>query len=176
MQWLRTDIETAYGFIPRHRMIRFFVKNGLIPFIESKGYKLNGDLKWTISLIASGLYESQFKHHLESKWPVPTNVDYDEEDMDHFYHIMDSDTWGTFWENWGAWEDMEHPQFGEERRLDIQNFVWNHVDIAVSQQTIIVDKLFEDDEPHEEGGNSRRHEDVYTRDVAESNEWGGYRR
>jgi hypothetical protein len=175
--WLNENIETAYESVPRGEMIHIFVKYGLRPFIQSQGYQLKGDLKKIKSLIASGLYDSRFKHRLESKWPAPSNVEYDQEDLDHFNLILDLDKWEAFWENWGAWEDVDsNSRFGLERRLDIQAFVWDHIDIESSKQTEIVNRFFEEDEPHEEGGNGRRHEDVYIRDVTESNEWGGYRR
>jgi hypothetical protein len=176
-QWLNKEIESAYGPVPRRQMIHEFVKYGLIPFIQAQGYQLNGDLKRIQSILATGLYENQFKHNLESTWLAPTNEEYDEEDLDHFNMVMDLNKWDDFWENWGAWEDVDpDSRLGPERRLDIQNFVWQHVDVAGSKQTKIVDKFFEEDEPQDEGGYSRRHEDVYIRDMSESNEWGGYRR
>jgi len=176
-KWLQQDIQTAYGPICRREMIHIFTKCGLIPFIRSQGYEMNGDIKQIQSMLASGLYDSQFKHNLESKWPAPTNTEYEEEDSDHFHMILDLNKWDAFWENWGSWEDVDpDSRFGPERRLDIQAFVWNHVDVSSSRQTKIVNRFFEDDEPQEEGGHGRRHEDSYIREMSESNEWGGYRR
>lgn len=176
-QWLNTDITTAYEMMPRHEMIHAFVKHGLIPFIQSQGYEFNGDLNRVKSIVASGLYNNQFKHNLDSKWPAPSNNDYCDEDADHFSMVVDLDKWDTFWENWGTWEDVDpDSRYGPERRLDIQAFVWDHINLANSKQTQIVNRFFEDEEPQEEGGYGRRHEDVYIREVAESNEWGGYRR
>lgn len=176
-QWLHANIDTPYGMVQRRAMLHMFVKDGLVPFLRAHGYELRGSVQWIQSAIASGLYDSRRKHTLESKWPAPTNVDEDPEDYDHFHQVIDQEAWKGFWENWGAWEDVDGAsQFGPERRLDIEFFVWNHIDLGISPQTKVVDRLFEEEEPQEEGGFGRRHEDIYIREVAESNEWGGYRR
>jgi len=175
--WLNEPIDTAYGTTKRQSMIHLFVSSGLVPFIQSEGYEWNRDVDWIQSVIATGLYENQNKHNLQSKWPAPTNTDFAQEDVDHFEHVMDSDKWDAFWLNWGYWADVDSDlPYGLERRLDIQAMVWQHIDLARSKQTKIVDTLMEEDEPQDEGGNGRRHEDVYIRDASESNEWGGYRR
>ena len=175
--WLNEPIDTVYGTTTRQSMIHLFVSKGLFPFIQSEGYEWNRDVDWIQSVVASGLYASQGKHNLQGQWPAPTNTDFAQEDIDQFEHTVDSDKWEAFWENWGGWDDVDaDSQSGIERRLDIQAMVWQHIDVANSKQTKVVDAMFDDGEPQEDGGNGRRHEDVYIRDASESNEWGGYRR
>ena len=175
--WLKMDIETARGPMPRSAMIERFVRDGLMPYVKEKGYEWTGDLNRIKSALASGLHANQMRHRADSVWPTPTNGDYIKEDLEHFEMVFDSSGWDAFWDNWGGWEDVDsESQYGLERRVDIQNFVWEHLDINASKQTAVVNRIFEEEEQQEDGDNRRRHDDVYVRDMAESNEWGGYRR
>ena len=158
-------------------MISLFVNDGLAPFIRSHGYEWTYDDKWVKSVVATGLYENADMPHLNSKWACPTNTNFIPEDLDQFHHVIDSDKWDAFWESWGAWEDVDLvTPYGSDRRLDIMAFVWDHIDVNRSKQSVLVNQALDDNNGRDDGDGRNHIDDVYIRESTESNEWGGYRR
>jgi hypothetical protein len=67
----------------------------------------------------------------------------------HFYHVVSLDEWDKFWLVWREMDDVsdDSPR-GQDRRFDIQDFVWGQLDLENSRQTQILDEILE--EPMEE--------------------------
>jgi len=167
-----------YEYIPRRAAIGRFCRNGLIQFLQKHGYEVQINPKQLGARIATGLYKNRNKSILDSDWssfgPIENNYN-SEEYKDHYYHIVDSDRWDYFWSIWGIWSDVDLDEYrGWDRRMDIQDYIWTQLSLELSPQTQTINELlgifYED---IVEDGDGR---DVYLRDMAESNEWGGIRR
>jgi hypothetical protein len=177
--WLNEAVAWGNEYVPRHVAIHRFVKDGLTPFVNSKGYSFACTPLVLQSRIATGLYNNMGVSCSESDWRIAVaNNDYLEGDVDHFWHMMDSDAWEGFWEAWGRWTDVSEDSWrGPDRRIDIEQYVWTQISIEGSAQTRVVNSLagiYED--YSEDRGNHHAREDVYLREAADSGEWGGYRR
>ena len=174
--WLNAFVNTPYGSISRKSMLTLFVKDGLYPFMTAQGYTWASDVNGVKSALATGMFLNQSKPYLSSDWSRVDvlNTDHMPEDKDHYDHVMDRELWWQFWQMWGHWDDVIDDSL--HMRYQIEAFVWTQLDIGGSAQTATVNLLFEEEGQQEEGDNHRRHDDVYIREAAESNEWGGYRR
>jgi hypothetical protein len=182
MDWNEWFYETISWkgdtYVPRWRVLRHFVKDGLIPFLEKNGYSVAGTpYRELVSRIATGLYENRNRSCVESRWNfMLVNVDYSEGDEAHWYHIMNQEKWDAFWDTWGQWTDVSLDTWrGDDRRIDIQAYCWTQINLENSFQTRVVNEHmgFTDDMNHME---DRHLEDSYLREAAESGEWGGYRK
>jgi hypothetical protein len=177
--WLNETVGWRNEYVPRRVAIHHFVKYGLIPFVNSKGYTFACSLSALQSRIATGFYNNQGLSCSESDWRIAVaNNDYLEQDVDHYWHIMHSDVWARFWKTWGVWADVSEDSWrGSDRRIDIECFVWTQLNLERSVQTRVVNELVGIYEDYsEERGHHHAREDVYLREAADSGEWGGYRR
>jgi hypothetical protein len=161
--------------VPRYVAIYRFVKYGLYPFIKQNRYNIREDLNdFTIS-IASMLYLNRGASCLNPHDSLickdyNTLIEYKQ----HFYHILNDEKWASFWNKWGTWTDVSLDDFrGADRRIDIEGKCWEYIDFDSSYETTI---LHEHLGLENEDSSIRYGEDVYLREAAESNEWGGYRR
>ena len=182
--WLEEPIhwrgETYY---PRSKVISWFVQEGLFPWIQSNGYEWGCNSKHLANCIATGLYENQGRSHMESEWSYAgKNTNFSQEEEVHFHYIISQDAWNNFWYSYGSWGDLTTNTFrGQDRRLDIQNFVWGQLDLEASPQTR---ELYEiilggDDEQQDQLSASMSRspqQDMYLKEAVEYNGWGGYRR
>lgn len=181
--WLNEWIEWDRAPIRRYVAIRRFVRSGLIPFLESKGYRFGCSSHVLQSRIATGLYNNQMVSTIESDWEIARiNNDYLEHDIDHYWHVLDSDTWEAFWSKWGVWTDVSLENWrGPDRRMDIAHYVWTQISLEGSSQTQVVNELVGLHHDRVEdwyAGTTAAalREDVYLREAMESGEWGGYRK
>lgn len=176
--WLEEYVSTPYGDIARKTMLHMFVKEGLKPFVERHGYRWAKGVNEIQSALATGLYLNRARPHVASDWSgIPSYTEAAlHEDADQFTMLFTWTTWEPFWANWGHWDDVSaDTNYGRDRRMDIENFVWSQLDLANSAQTRVVDEFLED-ENQDDGERRRRLDDAYLRESAESGEWGGYRR
>jgi hypothetical protein len=193
MDWERWLQETVYiGTGPetecwRARMIRLFVKDGLIPLFESHGYVFKRPPATLCSRIATGLYENEGKHMLDSDWRIGLeNTDHLPEERDHYNTVLDRTIWDKFWSTWSHWEDVsEHSWRGLDRRADIEDYCWTQLDLERSPQTkriLFILGIDEDAIAAEEarGSRNKHHQkgsdDVYIKEASESGQFGGYRK
>lgn len=190
--WLEEDVGED---LTRAKAIHIFVKNGLYPFIEKKGYRWGCTMEQLKNAIANGLYNNIGRRALESDWRG-VGLDLDEgfkrkdTDLWHFQHVIGSKCWESFWRIWSTlWPDVDATtEYGVDRQIDIEEFSWTQIDVNQSKQSKVVDSIMygEDNEEdrwgagaaHGAGGMGKRREkeDVYIRDSAESNQWDGRRR
>ncbi len=178
--WLEKKIEWGGKPIERWRAIRTFVERGLTPFVKEQGYVFAYSDKMMTNCIATGLYESQGKSCLASRWPGPDGPEgaADADDW-HFHHVIGQDKWETFWKKWGAWTDVDPTvsSRGADRRIDIETAVWRYLDLDLSPQTQVLNEIMaggEEDEPLPSRP-GQQGVDSYLQD-AEHNGWGGYRK
>ena len=147
-QWLNAYVRIDECVIVRRKeWITNFVKNGLYPWIKSKGYSWEFSESHIKNCIATGLYENKNKSYLTSNWHysvsnTDTNIHHYK---DHFYHVINLNEWDKFWKIWGNMSDLiEDSPRGQDRRFDIQEFVWEQLDLTNSFQTNIINELLED--------------------------------
>jgi hypothetical protein len=182
--WLNEWIEWDGVHIRRHAAIRRFVWNGLVPFVESKGYAWACRPTDLQSRIATGLYKNQHVATTGSDWEFAReNKNYIEHDTDHFWHVMNAEVWEAFWDRWGRWTDVDDDSWrGPDRRMDIQHYVWTQISLERSSQTQVVNELAglsgddRGEDWHTQQMVAAAREDVYLREAMESGEWGGYRK
>jgi hypothetical protein len=176
--WLNETVGWKTEYVPRRVAIHRFVKNGLIPFVSSKGYTFACSQDELKSGIATGFYNNQSLSCVESNWRIAVaNNDYLEEDHYQYWHVMDSDVWARFWGTWGMWTDVSEDSWrGPDRRIDIEHYVWSQINLEDSPQTRIVNEMVGIYEDYSEERGHHPREDIYLREAADSGEWGGYRR
>jgi len=162
--WLNGLVRVNHIILRRGEWIRDFVGNGLYPWVQSKGYV------WAVSevklrnAIATGLYENMGVSYLSSVWDYPVyNTENHEYDKSHFYHVLSLDEWDKFWLAWGSMSDVSDDNSrGQDRRFDIQEFIWGQLDLANSPQTRVLDEMLEEPVEEEDWRSSRV--DVYVQE------------
>jgi hypothetical protein len=191
--WLKETVYSGRGqteedevtYYSRARMIRLFVKEGLTPLFESHGYVFKRPPQTLCSRIATGLYENEGKHMLDSDWSIGLeNTDYLPEEKDHYYTVLDRAVWDRFWSSWAHWDDVsEHNWRGLDRRADIEEYCWTQLDLDRSPQTkriLFILGIDEEALTAAEGGRNKHHQkgsdDVYIKEATESGQFGGYRK
>jgi hypothetical protein len=151
--WLNQAIYVGtLDMLRRRTMIWRFTKYGLEPFLKANGYALHGNTSTLSSGIASLLFHNR-DHTLICPYAYGVNEhnDYSSEHKQHYNHVIDYKAWEKFWEEWGMWEDvsLDFP-YGFYRRIDIQEYIWSEVNLAMSSQTRIVEEHI-DGYTYEEG-------------------------
>ena len=75
--------------------------------------------------------------------------DYSIEHKQHYNHVLCPKRWADFWREWSFWQDVDEVGLGVYRRLDIQEYCWELMDLDASSQTRIVNEYMEglDDGP-----------------------------
>ena len=145
--WLEEEVEWGAQTLRRWKMIRLFVKEGLVPFMEKHGYVINSRLQHIQDCLATGLYENEGLSHTESDWWGVYKYDNssDLEATAHFHHVVGQAKWTNFWVEWGTWSDVNAAEYrGQDRRYDIQTFIWEHIDLSKSSQMKVLDELLTD--------------------------------
>jgi hypothetical protein len=173
-EWLEQNVYTFHGRLKRKQCIKRFTK-ALWHFIINRGYSWQITEYHLQNCIATGLYENTGKSHIASEWNYSdVNTEYSDDDLNHYLHIVDSYAWATFWAQNGLWGDLDKDEFrGQDRRQDIEEFVWKQINILASPQTQELYEILlggEDDVPLTPAG------EVYLQETVEYNGWGGIRR
>jgi hypothetical protein len=187
--WIREWITWDTHSVRRSTVLRAFVQDGLIPFARSKGYSwATNDAQRIANALATGLWLNQEKSCLDSDWRGLELVDNTRHvaDRHHFYMILDTDAWDDFWDVWGGWTDVnpEDSFRAQDRRNDIQEFLWGQLDLSLSAQTKVVKELtgnFDQDGDSDDGREPTAAyragpQDTYLREATESGQYEGRRR
>jgi len=181
--WLWEPIHSGWGDaqsedVPREVVLHTFLKEGLLPFLASKKYRIACEDHVFCSRIATGLFKNRNVSSVSSEWRFGLeNTDYSPEDLDHYYMVLSQDVWDSFWAVWGQWGDVSpDAERGIDRRNDIQAYIWTQLDLRASGQTAVLEAEHGILEEEEWGRSGQKGQDYYIREASESNEWGGYRR
>lgn len=176
IKWLNEDIELDNFKCSRRSCIQTFV-GGLWQFITSHGYRFHTTELNLRNCIATGLYENARLSHIQSNWNYPVvNTEPTIEELDHYHFVLDSVKWESFWDVWGNWSDVSTNSFrGQDRRLDIQHFIWGQLDLANSYQTGVLEEIIKGGEEEYEYADRKHTSDVYLQEAVEYNGWAGYR-
>ena len=167
-KWLDEKVVWKYNeLIPRRVALTRFVEGGLIPFIEKHNYVLR-EPKLLGSRIATGLYTNAGKRFDEWRFGVRDEFEYEHEYRNYYNYLV---KWEHFWKKWAAWCDVEDV----DRQHEIESYVWTQISIEYSVHTRTVNELLGLDED-DENISEHNGKDIYLKDAADSNEWGGYRK
>lgn len=178
--WLDERIECGEA-APRARwsVVRQFTRRGLLPFLAGHGYTVRTPPPQLEYRIARGLWLNQGVPHTDSDWSEvqPEPITAKEEDQWQWQFILSGDEWDAFWEEWCHWEDVGSISFrGQDRRQDIEAFIWTQIDLEASPQTQAVLELCGEVDRSPSPGRARNSkEDVYLREAADSNQYDGWR-
>jgi hypothetical protein len=172
--WLHSYVDLGLEKIKRGQMFKLFLHDGLIPFIESMGYVIGTPINVLYGRMVCGLYENRNKSTMESEWNTKYYCDYwNEDDKLHYFHVIDPATWAEFWNSWRMIEDFsEESGRGQDRRIDMEHFVWRQLDLENSYQTEVLYGEIIDEEDVEQDEHTKK-VDVY---LVEAAGWGGLRR
>jgi hypothetical protein len=175
--------------LPRWQMIRNFVKKGIVPFFQKKGYVFYGSADDLCNKFASGLYINEGLHHISSDWKFGVrNDEYSLEEFYHYHDTFDEESWEDFWVIWKEWSDLADDDFrGIDRRWDIQDYCWTQVDLSRSQESVRFLENWggggsynEDYEAVVAGigatNNFSNKTDVYVKESIDSGQFDGYRK
>jgi hypothetical protein len=142
-KWLAEPVVWNYiDSVPRHVAISRLCK-ALVTFVKSHGYLFRISEETLKSQIASGLYNNRDKSYLDSDWSFPSeNDEYHLEHKNYYTHVMNIDAWSSFWMSWGVWSDLDDDiQYGFDRRLDIEQYVWRQLHLEKSIHTKTVNEI-----------------------------------
>lgn len=160
-RWLEVEVEwDNLEMVKRKELIYHFVVDGLIPFVSEHGYSFGCPLFEIVRAVSKVLYHSCSYHRT-------INENYRQEDLDHYYYILDDEKWDTLWSTWGRWSDINDEKV--KLRELIRICAWSLIDLEKSAQTRTVDEqLGLYDENEEEGTREKKKivSDPYLQDLA----------
>ena len=148
--WLNEPIFTDKGVINilkrKHALYRFCME-GILPFLESKGYfviKNDTEFYKCILQVLFTLYQG--------KKVIPYKVDYShsEDHYNMFIHTIDTSVWSSFWSRWDEIQDFERDAYGAKLKTLLPALVWSWIDFDNSKTIRILEReLIEYDEQDE---------------------------
>ena len=128
-----------------------FCIDGLIPFIESAGYKLiyaNTSFTKTILNLLFRVYQGkQVLSH-------PLHIPHHNEHYDIFEQRLNESLWNKFWSRWGDIQDFQEGGYAYSFRLRLRDFIWSWVDFYSSPTICKLEKelqILEDQEEFTKG-------------------------
>jgi len=174
-EWLKESTMWNICYVNRGEVLMSFVRDGLIPFVESKGYRLGRGPEELYTYIAKSMYMNHAFSTMNSKWfDVPFNTDGTAEERIHYYDTIDVDSWSIFWSEWSDWEELATDgQRGRDRQIDIEEFVWRQLDLDSSPQTEVLYYRMNDETEQDVADETVKKSDVYLEETAG---WGGLRK
>jgi hypothetical protein len=162
--WLNESIYTddgVYNIMKRKHALLDFCQHGLIPFLESAGYKLRfpeGEFYKVFLRLMFGLS----KGHMIK--PVINDCQYYEDQYDWFSYKLDTERWQKFWDIWGSLEDFSKDKYAYRLQFELAEFVWSWIDIDVSPSAIELYRELEEMEYQEEVTKAK--DDPYLQETA----------
>jgi hypothetical protein len=148
--WLNEPIYLDNGvtnIVKRKDAVYLFCKEGLIPFIEQKGYRFYMDdtnLYYAMLRVLFALFRKKkvMGHKVED--------DYADEQYDFFCYHFDSLEWEHFWDKWGGFQDFQEDAFGHSLRYTLSELLWSWIDLGSSPKAIRLRRELEQEEEYEE--------------------------
>lgn len=162
--WLNEPIYTDAGIHniqKRKYAIYIFLTEGILPFIQSSGYRFRHDTKVMTRLLLSALYfySTDFKMPIY-RHSIPNLKDHEVE----FYDALDTIAWSRFWEKWGSFQDFDIDSSTYRFRFVLPTLLWSWIDLDTSPRVLHLAKIIEIVEMHEEGTKGR--DDLYLLETA----------
>jgi len=130
--WCNEEVYINNDKVKRKYMITELVKYSITPFLKKNGYVLGCSEHRLAECIARSLYYGRMAHEA-------INNDYRQEDYDHYYFVLDDDTWENFWSHCGIWSDID--ENSTTNREGIRFCIWTLLDLYSSSRTVEVDEI-----------------------------------
>jgi hypothetical protein len=167
-KWLNETIYAdsgIYKYGPRSRVFYEFVRDGLNPFVQSKGYVFNGDVKKITKAFLHFLFAMYTGENIVFQNPYK---DYEKEHFFEFQHRFDSSAIEEFWKDWCSIEDFQESSYGYKVKHILDGFLWATIDLDKSPITEMIDRILYEEEM-EERKDSKGKEDPYLQETSKFN-------
>jgi hypothetical protein len=154
-------INKGMGYAKRKHILYSFCIDGLIPFVESAGYKLRYSNTEMYKIVLTALYHMSNGRRVK---PNRNECDSFDEQIAIFYQSLDTDAWTKFWTKWGTIQDFDTEGYAHSFQFDIANYIWSWLDFENSRT---IQKVYEDiekDEYLDDG--SKGKEDPYLQETS----------
>jgi hypothetical protein len=122
-------IDRGVQYAKRKHILYRFCKEGLIPLIESAGYKLEYTDSKFYHAFLSMLFLLSKGHTLR---PVTVEIPYQEEQYAEFHYRLDSEVWESFWKRWGCIQDFDEDNYAHRLQYELAEFIWSWIDFDTS--------------------------------------------
>lgn len=161
--WLNEPIFTdkGTGYAKRKHILYSFCMDGLIPFVESAGYKFHYPDTQLYKILLTTLYRLYQGYRVR---PNAIECDNQEEQYTHFHYRLDTDAWLRFWSKWGNIQDFDRDGYAHQIQFELAEFVWSWIDFTISRAVQDVYYEIDQDEYYEEG--SKGKEDPYLQETS----------
>lgn len=162
--WLNEPIYTdsgVYSIEKRKHAIHCFCYQGLIPLVESMGYKFRLNDKELFVTMLSLLFKMHEGHAVA---PHLIDIEHAKEQYDTFYYKLDAEIWERFWMSWGTLQDFDIDRYAFKLRYELPIFVWSWLDFERSPTVLDLYKELEEDEVMDEMSKGR--EDPYLQETS----------
>lgn len=140
---LEKEVENMRGHwferYPKGYFARF-VREGLIPFVKSRGYHINHDYPSLVKHFTSWIWSHKKVALIQQKYHREYHIHY-KNGNNHGYHedyvwfcsAFPSDEISVFCQEWCKTEFLDQSPVGQAQELDLLNFLWNHIDLHASK-------------------------------------------
>jgi len=141
-------IDKGLQYEKRKHAIYRFCRDGLIPLIESAGYRFEYKDSKFYHAFLSMLHLVATGHTVK---PVTVEIPNQEEQYSEFHSRLDSEVWQEFWTEWGFLQDFEEDAYGHRFHYELAEFVWSWLDFEKSPAVESLYLKLEAEDSYEEG-------------------------
>ena len=120
--WQKEDVYTHnYGVVSINSLIRIFLNDGLVPFIQKNGYKFLMSKEYIENSLETVLFHLDY-----NRFKLPENVCITNEIFNNYLDCLD---WETFWKTW----NHSTNEFFNDAEIEIQILMWSCIDFDKSE-------------------------------------------
>lgn len=162
--WINEGVFLDKGvsnIVKRKQAISIFVREGLLPLLESKGYKLFLNEAQLTKTILQMLYFLRDGKEIKAQ---PLEECIPEEQYVYFDYVFDSSVWQRFWRYWSCLQDFDEGGCGESLQISLSSFVWSWIDFDRSDAVYKLQKELDDENYQDEG--SKGKDDPYLQETS----------
>jgi hypothetical protein len=143
--WINEPIFVDRGtqYAKRKHAIYSFCKDGLIPLVESAGYKFQYPDSKLFHLFLTFLYKLYEGHTVQ---PLVVEMPHRDEQSSHFHYKLDTERWQYFWKKWGSIQDFDEGGYAQRLQYELAEFVWSWIDFEKSRS---VEEVYDEIEQEE---------------------------
>lgn len=139
--------DGVYNIVKRKHALYLFCTEGLIPFVESAGYKVRVPEAQLYRIVLRLLYTLYQGKPVQ---PIHNDCQYYEDQYEHFHYTIDTDRWQTFWLSWGSLDDFAEGHYAHHLQYELPEFVWSWIHVDSSPSALQLYKEIQDVEYYEE--------------------------
>jgi hypothetical protein len=148
--WINEPVFYNKGvsvILKRKQALFSFVREGIVPLLQAKGYKLLYSDGQVTRILLNLLMTAQDG---KSVRPVTRTDDIYEDHYVLYCHLLDSEVWERFWKAWDGFQDFEEGTPGYKVRFAFPDILWPWIDLESSPVAIQLEKALKEQEAQEE--------------------------